>query len=155
VAAVTALQRTTAGSAAAAAAAGAGAARAAPAQQQQQCDRVQAEWLLPQALRVLCGYARWLPEAVADGHVDLGKLLLQGQGQVRICVNMAHLCAGVFVVCVRAWRACLGGGVGGGVARCGGRSSGRWVAAPARTGPGERTCHMACFCVLGGEGEGC
>lgn len=41
------------------------------------------EQLLVQANSVLCAYARWLPEAIADGHVDLGKLLLQGQGQVR------------------------------------------------------------------------
>lgn len=66
--------------------------------QQQQpcyCDRSQAQWLLPQAYSVLAAYARWMPEAVADGHVDLGKLLLQGQGQVSSRV--------LYVCC---WRLC-------------------------------------------------
>lgn len=58
---------------------------AAPSLQQQHQDSPAADevdWLLQQACLVLGAYARWLPEAVVDGHVDLGKLLLQGQGQV-------------------------------------------------------------------------
>jgi hypothetical protein len=99
-AAVTALQRATANTtitaAAAAEDAGGGlsvsGAKSAPQQQQQQqqCDRAQAEWLLPQACSVLGSYARWLPEAVADGHLDLAKLLLQGQGQVRGSLGTVH-----------------------------------------------------------------
>jgi hypothetical protein len=65
------------------------AAAAAAAQQQQLCDGPQAEWLLPQAVSVLAAYARWLPEAVADGHVDLCKLLLQGQGQVSVSTTLS------------------------------------------------------------------
>jgi cytochrome c553 len=48
-------------------------------QQQQQYTQQQLQLLQCQVCHVLRGYARWLPEAVADGHADLAKLLLQGQ----------------------------------------------------------------------------
>jgi type IV secretory pathway TraG/TraD family ATPase VirD4 len=48
-------------------------------QQQQQYTQQQLRLLQCQVCCVLRGYARWLPEAVADGHADLAKLLLQGQ----------------------------------------------------------------------------
>ncbi|WIA35617.1 hypothetical protein OEZ86_004035 [Tetradesmus obliquus] len=48
-------------------------------QQQQQYTQQQLRLLQCQVCGVLRCYARWLPEAVAEGHADLAKLLLQGQ----------------------------------------------------------------------------
>lgn len=50
--------------------------------EQQRYSKYQAEWLLCQGCSVLAVYARWLPQALADGNTDLGRLLLQGHGQV-------------------------------------------------------------------------